>query len=373
MTKEHAQKRRHHARNERIKRAYFAYLEEAKRMNPKSVDQVAAALSAFEASTGWKDFSAFHIEQARAFKRKLNEAINPETGNPLAKATIVARLRAVKAFFQWLTGQPGYRSKLTYADADYFNPTANDGRIAAAVRERPVPSVEQIQHAIERAPARTPLERRDRALLAFILLTGARDDAVASLKLRHIDLAARRIDQDAREVRTKNRKTYPTWFFPVGDEIETIVCEWVDELRTQHLFGPDDPLFPATEIGLSEARQFVPIGLKRAHWSNADPIRRIFRERFEGAGLPYFNPHSFRKTLAQLGERVCQTPEVFKAWSQNLGHEKVLTTFTSYGAVSRHRQAEIIADLRAGADGDILDAETLKIARALKRGGLTLS
>src|SRR5258708_1625875 len=34
-----------------------------------------------------------------------------------------------------------------------------------------------------------------------------------------------------------------------------------------------------------------------------------------------------------------------KAWSQNLGHESVLTTFSSYGDVARHRQAEIIRAL----------------------------
>jgi hypothetical protein len=63
------------------------------------------------------------------------------------------------------------------------------------------------------------------------------------------------------------------------------------------------------------------------------------------AGLPYFNPHSFRNTLVQLGQEVCKTPEQFKAWSQNLGHEKVLTTFLSYGEVARQRQGEIIRDL----------------------------
>jgi hypothetical protein len=30
--------------------------------------------------------------------------------------------------------------------------------------------------------------------------------------------------------------------------------------------------------------------------------------------------HSLRSTLAQVGEQRCQTPEEFKAWSQNLGH-----------------------------------------------------
>jgi hypothetical protein len=48
-------------------------------------------------------------------------------------------------------------------------------------------------------PARTDIEKRDRAIIAFTLLAGARDDATASFKLKHIDLAVGKIDQDARE------------------------------------------------------------------------------------------------------------------------------------------------------------------------------
>jgi integrase/recombinase XerD len=65
----------------------------------------------------------------------------------------------------------------------------------------------------------------------------------------------------------------------------------------------------------------------------------------KAAGFPGFNPHSFRHALAMLGERTCKTPEEFKAWSQNLGHEQVLTTFASYGEVAPHRQAAIIKAL----------------------------
>ena len=36
------------------------------------------------------------------------------------------------------------------------------------------------------------------------------------------------------------------------------------------------------------------------------------------------------------------SPEQMKAWSQNLGHTDVLTTFTSYGAVPVLRQGELI-------------------------------
>jgi hypothetical protein len=40
----------------------------------------------------------------------------------------------------------------------------------------------------------------------------------------------------------------------------------------------------------------------------------------------------------QLDETRCRSPEEFKAWSQNLGHEGVLTTFYSYGTVAPRRQ-----------------------------------
>ncbi len=87
------------------------------------------------------------------------------------------------------------------------------------------------------------------------------------------------------------------------------------------------------------------VGLERAHWSSAARIRTIFQDAFTGAGLPYFNPHSFRNTLVRLGQSMCQTPEEFKAWSQNLGHDKVLTTFLNYGQVESPRQGEIIREL----------------------------
>lgn len=340
---------------------------------PSTVDQVAAALSSFEASTGIRDLKAFHIEQARKFKRDLEGQTNPDTGKPLAKATIVQRLRAVKAFFQWLSQQPGYRSKIKYADAEYFNPNANDSRIAGARRQHPVPSIEQIRHVVESMSNETDIEKRNRALIAFTLLGGARDDAIASMSLKHVDLDRRYVFQDARDVRTKNRKTINTWFFPVGDTFEQIVREWIAYLKTEKLFGPDDPLFPATDVKRLRNGLFGPVGLGREHWTSAARIRMIFKEAFEGAGLPYSNPHSFRATLAILGERICRTQEEMKAWSQNLGHEHVATTFNSYGHVAEHRQGEIMAELAnpnvvaANRDGGLVQEIEQVLARAKKR------
>jgi integrase len=116
----------------------------------------------------------------------------------------------------------------------------------------------------------------------------------------------------------------------------------VTYLRTEKLWGLDDPLFPKTKIAVGGDRRFEAVGLDRKPWVNAGPIRKVFKEAFASAGLSYFNPHSFRKTLAGLAGQKCRTPEQYKAWSQNLGHENVLTTFSSYGGVNDHRQAEII-------------------------------
>lgn len=214
-------------KNERLKYAYATYLQEAKRMTAASAEDALAAIAMFEASTNGKDFARFHIEQAKRFKRLQGEALNRRTGKPVSKATIHSRLMAVKAFFIWLAGQPGFRSRVSYSDCEYFNPTANDGRIASYRRDVAGPSLEQIRYVIASMPHDTGPEKRDRALVAFIALTGVRDSAAVSLRLRHVNLAARQVFQDAREVKTKNRKTMVTVFFPVGEEIEAIFCEWV--------------------------------------------------------------------------------------------------------------------------------------------------
>ena len=335
----------HNPDNERIKRGYFVYLKEARRLGEHSIDGAAAALAKFEDYTRFRDFKKFHIQQAIGFKNRLAEHVNPRTGEPLSRGTVLATLNSLRGFFQWLSTQPGYRSHLSSSDGEYFALSEREARIAKAIAERPVRTIDQIRHVLETMPAGTDIELRNRAVVAFTLLTGARDGAIVSLKCKHVDVVEGKVVQDAREVRTKFSKTFTTWFFPVSEDVQQIVVDWLKYLATEQLFGPVDPLFPATEIVQDQYHLFQTGGLSRAHWSNATPIRTIFKDAFTSAGLAYANPHSFRKTLAQLGERLCRTPEEFKAWSQNLGHEQVLTTFSSYGQVGADRQAELIRRL----------------------------
>jgi integrase len=359
----------HSPENERIKRAYFIYLKEARRLGEHSVDTAAAALARFEEYTKCRDFKRFHIQQAIGFKTQLSEEVSPRTGQRLSRATVFSTLSALRAFFQWLSTQPGYRSHLTSADAEYFALSDKEARIAKAIADRPVPTVDQVRQVLKMMPSSTDIERRNRAVMAFTLLTGARDGAVASLKRKHVDIAEGKVVQDAREVRTKFSKTFTSWFFPVGEDVRKIVVDWVQFLDSLQLFGPGDPLFPATLIVQDQYHLFQTDGLSRRHWSNATPIRTIFKEAFSSAGLAYANPHSFRKTLAQLGERLCRTPEEFKAWSQNLGHEQVLTTFSSYGQVGPHRQAELIRHLADRREAGVPKLEAIdRMIRTLQEG-----
>ncbi len=106
-------------------------------------------------------------------------------------------------------------------------------------------------------------------------------------------------------MQTKFSKSFQTTFFPVGDDIRAVVIDWVNYLRRDKLWGLEDPLFPATKVAVGDNLRD---GLDRKRWSNAGPIRTIFKEAFVAAGLPYFNPHSFRRTLALLGGSFARRP-----------------------------------------------------------------
>ncbi len=260
-----------------VDRPYFAYLKEAKRHSEPTVDAVAKALARFESDTKHRDFKSFHFEQAIAFKRRLTEQKSQQTGERLSKATLHATLANVKAFFHWLAWQPGYKSRLQYSDADYFNLSEKDVRVATAKRDQVGPTLEQAKHVIGLMPSGTAIERRDRALIAFTLLTGARDSAIASMKLKHVNLIAGYVDQDAREVKTKFSETFTTYFFPVGDEVRQIVVEWVALLREEMLWGNDDPLFPGRR-----ALRWVPVAsLRQWGWNGrTGAARRAFAASF---------------------------------------------------------------------------------------------
>ena len=333
--------------NERIKRRYLQFLREAKRADMATVDKAADAILRFERSTGFKPFKRFHIDHAIKFKAQLREGKSETTGKPLSKATVDSTLRAVKAFVHWLAGQQGYKSRISYADAEYFNLNAKDARVAHAERDTPYPTLEQCHHAFAQMPSATPLQRRDKALFAFLMITAARDGAIASLRLKHIDLVQDCVYQDARDVKTKAAKSFTTYFLPVNPSYRETFIDWVTFLRQDLLFGNNDALFPKQVIGHVD-RSFAVTGFAREPYANATAIREAIKGAFVAAGLPAFGPHSFRKTLVKWGDGHFTSREAFKAFSQNIGHDSEITTVGSYLKVSQERQAELMRGRTSG-------------------------
>jgi integrase len=358
-------------KNDRAKRDYLVWLKEAKQRSANTVEQARHAIDRFEAYVAFKDFACFNKEQAIAFKRALLVARGKRSGKPISIATVHHTLLAVKDFFAWLHGQSGYRQRIKASDIAYLNLGIGEERQARASEPKQYASLEDHRRALFAMPTRTEIERRDQAVMALLLLTSMRDAAVVTLKLRHVSLDRNRVFQNPREVKTKFRKTIETIFYPVGDDVVEIFRKWV-LLLIEKGFTGDDPVFPKTEVFPGSDGNFVAQGIGRKHWASAAPVRKIFRKAFQGVGLPYFNPHSVRNTLTQLAYSLQLTAEEFKAWSQNMGHDKPLTTLNSYGQVSIERQAEIISGLslsrRQSTTGDdtIADRIAEKVAAKLR-------
>ena len=251
----------------------------------------------------------------------------------------------MKQFFHWLAGRSGFGKVLSYEDVGYFNNTRKAGRVAHTQREIPYPSAQQAAHAFQAMPFETGFQKRDKALFAFFMLTGARDGAVASLKLKHVNVKLGHVFQDAREVKTKAAKTIHCQFFPVDPTYRECFEAYVTYLHEVEMFGPEDALFPKARVGVIEGKGFTNLGLSREGFSNAAKLNTIIKGAFAAVQMPQYTPHAFRKTLTVLGDELCLNRTQFKAWSMNLGHENVATTINSYLPMTTQGQMETIRNM----------------------------
>lgn len=333
--------------NVRMKHRYLDYLKQARGRDEKTLDKVAAALSEFEKAIGGKDFKQFNRGWGERFKNYLEKCRNHRTGKPLSPSTVDATLAQVKGYVLWLADQPGFKSRVGYSDAEYFNNSRKGTRIAHTARPAQYPSMGQAFHAFQAMPERDKFEKRNKAIFALFMLTGARVGAASTLLLKHINLFDGHVFQDPRDVATKNSKLIDSWFYPVDPSYRDCFEQWVTYLREVELFGDFDPVFPKAQVRYVEGR-FARVGFHRECYANGGKLNSIVRASFTNVQMRAFTPHDFRKTLTNYGDQICKTREQFKAWSINMGHENIATTVGSYMPVTRDRQGELIKGLGNG-------------------------
>lgn len=334
-------------KNEKIKRKYLHWMENAQGFSPKTITAIEKAMWKYEEFTQNEDYAVFSSRRAEQFKKFLATNVNKRSGKVLGLTSQYHHLRHVKNFFMWLSGQPGYKSRVSPSDVMYLQLSKKDRRKATATPAQKYPTLQQVKMLCS-FQVRNEIDQRDRALIAFTALTGMRDQAVVTVPVGCFDIDQLVVDQNPnRGVETKFSKSIVTTLFRVDETLISYISDWYRFLIDQKKFGIDDPLFPTTEVGLiaDDHHAFEAKGLSRSFWADAGPMRKIFKARSKETGVPYFSPHKFRHFIINEVKKHITSMEQLKAISQNLGHENIATTFHGYGMIDTHRVNELVSQI----------------------------
>lgn len=334
-----------HLENERRKRKYFEWLRNAKGLSPSTIRAVEKAIWEWEDFTDMADFKDFNEDAAIAFKDELLKRKNERSGQTLALSTCLHYLNSLSDFFIWLSGQAGYKSKISPDKVAYLKLDKKQSRIALEPPVVKYPSLDQVKAVTAAIKIENEVDLRDRALMAFTLLSGMRVEAVMTLPLGCVSIDNAEISQDPKlGVRTKFSKRITTILFNFDPVLLSYVKDWIEFLTAKKLFSPQQPLFPSTKLEQKSENDLVFVGDKvhPQFWQTTNCIRDIFKKRFSQADIEYFAPHSFRHLAVRLAVSRCSNPEELKAVSQNFGHEFVATTMMTYGTIREDQASDII-------------------------------
>jgi len=330
--------------NERTKRQYRRYLKEGKGLDPKTIEHHVRHIIRFEEHIGFQDFRIFDDEIAVKFKNALRAETSNLTGRVLTVATITPILNHLKNFMIWLRSQSGYKSHIRYDDIEYLTLSRKEVRAGGAGLARSKPTMEECRQSFITMPTDSLADLRDRALFAMLMLTGARIDALTTLRIKHVNLDECFIEQCGAEMRTKNSKTFRTHFFPVSDIYLNELKRWYRHLREIEVFGFEDPVFPK-KCYWTRGVEFDKGGLTREFYSTGSMLSKTISDTFQRAVGRRYGPYAYRKTLATWATERAETRFEAKIVSLNLGHSRLVTTDECYVHPSEAQRREGIRNL----------------------------
>jgi integrase/recombinase XerC/integrase/recombinase XerD len=209
----------------------------------------------------------------------------------MAPATVARKLAAIRGLFDFLVR--GERAGQNPAEL-----------VSSPKHEEKLPrvlSTEQVRELLERIPARTPLELRDRAMLELAYSCGLRCEEIVNLDLGALDFETEQL-----RVLGKGSKER---LLPVGEPAQEAVRRYAE--RGRHALA-SDPREQALFLSKSGRRL-----------SNSDITRRLglwVREAALAAGVsPHSLRHSFATHLLEGGADLRTIQEL-------LGHASISTT-----------------------------------------------
>jgi site-specific recombinase XerD len=208
-----------------------------------------------------------------------------------APATVARKLASVRGLFDFLVR--GERIGQNPADL-----------VSSPKREEKLPrvlSAEQVRSLLERIPARTPLELRDRAMLELAYSCGLRCEEIVNL-----DLGA--LDHESEQLRVLGKGSKER-LLPVGEPAQRALRAYCERGRRALVADPREHALFLSKSG--------------RRLSNSDVTRRLalwVREAALAAGVsPHSLRHSFATHLLEGGADLRTIQEL-------LGHASISTT-----------------------------------------------
>ncbi len=359
------------AKNEKIKRQYYHWLREAQNSSEKTVDAIKKALWVYDEFSNYEDLGLFDGNRAVEYKKWLAVRKHPKTGEKISPVTQYHYLRHLRAFLLWLSDKRGYRSRIFPSDIAFLNMDKKYAKAALDPTKQEYPPLSYVIALCRSIDIVTEIDRRDRALIAFTAISGARDEAISTLTLQCFDEQKLVIYQYKKYgVQTKFAKDITTYLMVFDQELLDYFLDWVKYLRQEKHASSSFPIFPQDKQECLRDNNvcFFAEHVDDKPWSGAGGIRKVFEKRAKAAGMDYYPPHKFRHLAIELARGKCHDLNELKAVSQNFGHENIETTMVSYGNFNATQIGKIIGeiDFQGKNTSKLTEKEKLEWIRKIK-------
>jgi site-specific recombinase XerD len=235
--------------------------------------------------------TAQNVEPGAVATRDLRRYAAALSGNDAVAATIARKLAALRSF---------YRTLREHGDVTQ-NPV---DLIPSPKRPRTLPKVlrpDEMAALLDRIPASTPLELRDRALFEIAYACGLRAEELVNLDVTSVDF-------DAEELRVEGKGS-KTRIVPAGEPALRALARYLERARPALRSGDGDPALFLSKSG------------RRLSTSDVRRRLRVWARQasIQGGISPHALRHSFATHLLEGGADL-------RAIQELLGHASISTT-----------------------------------------------
>ena len=229
----------------------------------------------------------------RRSPRRTCAATPPTSATPPARppATLARKLAAQRSFFRVLREH----GRIAHNPADLLPAPKKPGKLPRTLKPSEVAAL------LDRIPAATPLEVRDRALFELAYACGLRAEELVSLDVVSVNF-------EGEEVRVEG-KGAKTRFVPVGETALKAVARYLERARPALSSGDGDPALFLSKSG--------------RRLSTSDIRRRLRVWERQAADQGGISPHALRHSFAT---HLLEGGADLRAIQELLGHSSLSTT-----------------------------------------------